>query len=403
MWWLLSLWPCVSSPCVPPRYFLPVRTLESCFCPHLKPVAHLFGCPRRWSICSSVLTKPLLLVHRWGHSLVHGPSMVHLIWVESSFGPSPIFLLLSSLVTCLLLDSRNLQECFIWTRGRTAPLMTVCSITLFSYFGQCTDVGTDQWQVFMSLRCVVKDGCDEGHFFCSLCSPLVTVGWTWAWTEYLLEDQRHWLLPWWDVVGDKLWWGPLWCGEQCRHLLLPSSPTVFMIHFLKFQMVIPQCVFLIFMYQFGEVVKDVVYFVDILLGFFWILCSSIRPLLSSSSSSKSIMGGASFEAIFTHDVLDTNLRRGGNLVGTSKTRFRMVFLVGTAAYIGSKTQSACHALANFLHQPITIQYSLTMIDFSAWWVELRVQIKGKSPAGTTCWYSACAAAERNLVESSEMT
>ena len=79
----------------------------------------------------------------------------------------------------------------------------------------------------------------------------------------------------------------------------------------------------------------------------------------------------------------------------------MVFLAGTAAYIGSKTRSACRALANFLHQPITIQYSLMLINFSAWWVELRVQIKEKPPAGTTCWYSACAAAGRNLVESSE--
>ena len=90
------------------------------------------------------------------------------------------------------------------------------------------------------------------------------------------------------------------------------------------------------------------------------------------------------------------------MVGTSKTRFRMVFLVETAAYIGPETRSAHCTLANFLHQPITIQYSLSMIDFSAWWVELRVQIKGKSPAGTTCWYSVHAAAKRNLVESSEM-
>ena len=80
----------------------------------------------------------------------------------------------------------------------------------------------------------------------------------------------------------------------------------------------------------------------------------------------------------------------------------MVVLVGTAAYIGTKNQSACRALANFLHQPITIPYSLMMIDFSVRWVDLRVQIKGKSPAGTTCWYSAHAAAGRNLVESSEM-
>ena len=34
------------------------------------------------------------------------------------------------------------------------------------------------------------------------------------------------------------------------------------------------------------------------------------------------------------DVLDTNLRRGATELATPKTRFRMVFLVGTAAYIG---------------------------------------------------------------------
>ena len=43
-----------------------------------------------------------------------------------------------------------------------------------------------------------------------------------------------------------------------------------------------------------------------------------------------------------------------------------------------------------------------LIGFLAWWVELRVQIKGGSPAGTTCWYSAHAAVGGNLVESSEM-
>ena len=47
-----------------------------------------------------------------------------------------------------------------------------------------------------------------------------------------------------------------------------------------------------------------------------------------------IIGGASSEAISTLDVLDTRPKEGGNLVGTSKTRFRMVFLVGTAVYKG---------------------------------------------------------------------
>ena len=64
----------------------------------------------------------------------------------------------------------------------------------------------------------------------------------------------------------------------------------------------------------------------------------------------------------------------------------MVVLVGTAAYIGSETQSACRALTNFLHQPITIQYSLMMIDFSVRWVELRCRSKESHlqapPAGT---------------------
>ena len=44
-----------------------------------------------------------------------------------------------------------------------------------------------------------------------------------------------------------------------------------------------------------------------------------------------------------------------------------------------------------------------LIGFSAQWVELKVQIKEKSPAGTTCWYSAHADVGRNLVEYSEMT
>ena len=92
-----------------------------------------------------------------------------------------------------------------------------------------------------------------------------------------------------------------------------TSPIIthcFTIHFLKFRMGHPQCVFLIFMCQFGEVVKDVVYFVDILLGFLWILCSSVRATLPLPHQVNQSRGAHPSEAIFTHDVLDTNLRRG---------------------------------------------------------------------------------------------
>ena len=61
----------------------------------------------------------------------------------------------------------------------------------------------------------------------------------------------------------------------------------------------------------------------------------------------------------------------------------MLVLAGTAAYIGSMTLICLPPpLVNFLQQPITIQHSLMLIGFSARWVELRVQIKGESPAGT---------------------
>ena len=59
----------------------------------------------------------------------------------------------------------------------------------------------------------------------------------------------------------------------------------------------PQCVFLIFMYQFREVVEDVIYLVYILLGFFWIFVLQRQATLPLPHQVKSITGGASFEAI----------------------------------------------------------------------------------------------------------
>ena len=171
-----------------------------------------------------------------------------------------------------------------------------------------------------------------------------------------------------------------------RTTSMSASPIVthcFTIHFLKFQMVIPNASFLSSWINSERWSK----MLFILSTYCWAssgFCAPASGHSSSSSSSKSITGGASSEAISNHDVLDTRPKEGSNLVGTSKTRFRMVFLAGTAAYIGSKTQSVCRALANFLHQPITIQYSLMLIGFSTRWVGLRVQIREKSPAGTTC-------------------
>ena len=52
-------------------------------------------------------------------------------------------------------------------------------------------------------------------------------------------------------------------------------------------------------------------------------------------------------SVITVNVLDSNLRRGGNLVGHSKTRFKLVILVGTAAYIGPRISPGHRTLVNF--------------------------------------------------------
>ena len=190
-----------------------------------------------------------------------------------------------------------------------------------------------------------------------------------------------------------------------RTMSTSASPIIthcFTIHFLKFQMVVSKASFLSSWISLKRWSK----MLFILSTYFWAssgFCALVSGHSSSSSSSKSITGGTSSKAIANKDVLDTRPVGGPTRLSSSKTRYRMLVLAGTAAYIGSITQSACCPLANFLHQPITIQHSLMLISFSAWWVALKVQIKEKSPAGTTCWYSTCAAVGRNLVEYSEMT
>ena len=185
-----------------------------------------------------------------------------------------------------------------------------------------------------------------------------------------------------------------------------ASPIVahcFTIHFLKFRMVIPNASFLSSWINLERWSK----MLFILLTYCWAssgFCAPASGHSSSSSSIKSIMtGGTSSEAIASHDVLDTRPKEGHNWVGTSKTRFRMVFLVGTPDYKGLDPLMCYHCTVQFF-TPANHHPAFTNADwFLGIVVELRVQIKGESPAGTTCWYSACAAAGGNLVESSEMT
>ena len=96
-------------------------------------------------------------------------------------------------------------------------------------------------------------------------------------------------------------------------------------------------------------------------------------------------------------------KEGGNLVGHSKTRFKLMILAGTATYIGHAPHLDGVPWWIFYSQP-NRNAAFTIDDwFLCTGVELRVQIKGKSPAGTCSWCPACAAVGRNLVESPEKT
>ena len=112
-----------------------------------------------------------------------------------------------------------------------------------------------------------------------------------------------------------------------------ASPIIahcFTIHFLKFQMVIPSASFLSSCINLERWSK----MLFILSTYCWAssgFCAPVSGHSSSSSSSKSITGGTSSEAIFNHNVLDTKPKEGGNLVGTSKKRFRMVFFGGNSS------------------------------------------------------------------------
>ena len=81
----------------------------------------------------------------------------------------------------------------------------------------------------------------------------------------------------------------------------------------------------------------------------------------------------------------------------------MVLLVqNTSLYSFHDFDLITDPLLVFLHQPITIQYSLSLIDFLVWWVEPTSLIKGNPLLIPTIGNLQCAIHGRNLVENSEM-
>ena len=115
--------------CVPPRYFLPVSTLESCFAltsnqshaslavPSLKYLQFSFN---------QTATASTQVVPFFGLWAKHGAFDVGRIVFRT-------FSCLSSSVVFGHLSSTGFKKpsgMLIWTKGQTAPLMTVCSVTL---------------------------------------------------------------------------------------------------------------------------------------------------------------------------------------------------------------------------------------------------------------------------------
>ena len=124
VWWLLSLWPCVSLP-VYHQDTSSLLELWRAVLPLPQTGRHTsLAIPSLKYLHGSVLTKTAAASkHGWGCSLVCGPTMVCLMWVELSFRPSPH---LSSSVVFGHLSSTGFKKpsgMFIRTRGWTAPLM----------------------------------------------------------------------------------------------------------------------------------------------------------------------------------------------------------------------------------------------------------------------------------------
>ena len=168
VWWLLSLWPCISLPVYHPdtssllelwRAVLPSpRTSRTP--PWPVPLLKYL-----WFSFNQTATANMWVGPFFGSWAKHGAFDVGRIIFRtfSHLSSSVIFGCLSST------GFKNPSGIFIWTRGQTAPLMTMCSVTLSVILANALMLAQTRWQVFMSLRCMVKDGCDESHFFRSSC------------------------------------------------------------------------------------------------------------------------------------------------------------------------------------------------------------------------------------------
>ena len=115
--------------CVPPRYFLPVSTLESCF-----------ALTSNWSHASLAIPSLKYLWFSFNQTTTASTrvGLFFGLWAKhGAFDAGRIifrtFSHLSSSVIFGHLSSTGFKKpsgMFIWTRGQTAPLMTVCSVTL---------------------------------------------------------------------------------------------------------------------------------------------------------------------------------------------------------------------------------------------------------------------------------
>ena len=150
--------------------------------------------------------------------------------------------------------------------------------------------------------------------------------------------------------------------------------------------------------------KYVINLVHVLFCFLQILGPNFRPLFFLLFHQINYWGHVFRSHFLLSRCSGYEPKEGGKLsLATPKTMVQNgVSGRNSCLYRGPHPTWMSYPWLNFLQQPITIQYSPSMIDFLCTGVQLRVQIKGKSPAGTSCWYSAHAAARRNLVESSEM-
>ena len=115
--------------CVPPRYFLPVRTLESCFALTLNRSHASLAVPLLkylWFSFNQTATANTWVGLFLGSWAKHGAFDVGRIIFRtfSHLSSSVVFGCLSST------RFKNPSGMFIWMRGQTAPLITVCSVAL---------------------------------------------------------------------------------------------------------------------------------------------------------------------------------------------------------------------------------------------------------------------------------